>query len=75
MLGVEPKDTTKPKIGKGRVLFAMSKREHPKQCLLGQQNWGSFKLRVRTYSWRGLCDGEFNIELGQEPSLSDTGQV
>ena len=36
------------KWGERRGYFA-------KQCLPKQQNWGSFKLRVYAYSWRGWC--------------------
>ena len=37
----------------------------PQQCLPEHLNCGSFKLRVRAYSCRGLSRGEFSIDSGQ----------
>lgn len=55
LVDVEPTDTAKPQIWKRKDLLARSKLgEHqesfPKQCLPGQQNWGSFQLRIRVCS-------------------------
>ena len=49
LVGVRPKDTTKPKEQRTDLLFAASKH-----CFPEQQNWGIFKLRVCAYSWRAL---------------------
>ena len=58
-LGVKPKDITKPKIGRRKGLLLAASKENtgesfPKRCLSKQHNWGSVKLSVHTYSWRGL---------------------
>ena len=55
LVDVEPTDTAKPQIRRRKDLLAHSKLgEHqesfPKQCLPGQQNWGSFQLRIRVCS-------------------------
>ena len=63
LVGTEPKDTTKPKNREWKGFTCNNKGEHqgsfPKQCLPEQQNWGSFKPRVQTYSWRSLHSGEY----------------
>ena len=60
-MGVEPKDTTKPKIRRKDLLSLAASKEgsYPKQCLSEQQNWGSFKLRVYAYSGKGLGSPRF----------------
>ena len=48
LVGVEPKDITKPKIRRGKDLLLAASKENtgPNQCLPKQQNWGSFNLRA-----------------------------
>ena len=38
-----------------------------------RRHWGSFKLRVRAYSGRGLSRGLFSIESGQRLAESRLG--
>ena len=68
LVGVRPNDTTKPEIKRREdsLLFQLRRTPviFPKAVSLEQQNWGSFKLRVHAYSWRGLGKGEFSIALG-----------
>ena len=52
---VEPKDTTKPKIGRKKDLLLVASKEDttdffPKHCLPEQENWRTFKLRVHAQS-------------------------
>ena len=55
MVGVEPIDTTKPKIWRRKYLLlpAASKNNRglsQNSVSLNSKNWGSFKLRVHAYS-------------------------
>ena len=74
LVGVKLKDTTKPNIGRRMALPLAASKEKtgvfPKAVSPQQQNWGSFKLRVHAYSWRGLSRGEFSIELGPSSTKS-----
>ena len=54
LVGMEPKDTTKPKMGRRKDLLFTASKENllvvgsfSKQCLPEHLNWGSFKLRVQ----------------------------
>ena len=49
------------------ILYQLSYQGSP------QQNWGSFKLKVHAYSWKGLSKGEFSIELGQRSTEASFG--
>ena len=73
-MGVEPKDTTKPKIGRRKALLLAASKENtrifPKAVSPQQQNWAHFKLRVHAYSGRSLSRGEWSIEPGQRLSES-----
>ena len=67
LMGVEPKDTTKPKIGRRKdPLLAASKENtgNISQSSVCPKTAESFKLRAHAYSFRGLRRGEFSVELG-----------
>ena len=68
LLSAEPKDTTKPKIGRRKdLLIAASEgtlRIFSKAVSIQLAKLEN-KLRAHAYSCRGLSRGEFSIELGQ----------
>ena len=70
LIGIKPKDTQPShRWREGRIYYLQQVRRtlgiFPKAISPQQQNWGSFKLRVHAYSWRGLSRGEFSIVLEQ----------
>ena len=69
LVGVEPKDTTEPNMGRRKDLSLVEVKRTsgilPKAVSPEWQYWGGFKRRAYEYSWNGLSRGEFSIELGQ----------
>ena len=71
LVGVEPKDTTKQKSGRRKILLLGASKENTRDISQSsvspkQHNYlGIFKLRMYAYLWRGLSKGELNIEMRQ----------
>ena len=62
LVGVEPKDATKSKSGRRKVLLLGASKEstgdiYQSSVSPKQHNLGIFKLRMYTYSLRGLSKG------------------
>ena len=59
MVGVKPKDTTKPKSGKRKDLFLAASKENirdlSQSSVLEQQYCGIFKLGIYAYSYKDLA--------------------
>ena len=75
LVGVEQKDTAKPKSGR-RIYFFQQVRTlvvFPKAMAPHQQTWGSVKRRLHAYLWRGHSTWIFMKGLKQRRILHGVG--
>ena len=64
LVGIEPKDTTKPESRRRKDLSRAASKEDTgdlsESRVWWQQSWGSLRLRIYAYPWRRLSRGEFS---------------